>query len=79
MSQRSQPLVSVRWPAHSPRWLGQQVSPDASSDGRRGGLDRIPGEMGVARGRLHLRMSQELTDHCQAFAEGQGTGREGVA
>ena len=52
-------------------WLFHQVTADASSDPRRGGLDGIAGEMGIAGGRLDLGVSQELADHCQALTESQ--------
>ena len=44
-------------------WLFHQVTADASSDPRRGGLDGIAGEMGIASGRLHLCVTEELSDH----------------
>ena len=35
--------------------------------------------MGIARGGLDLRVTEQLPDHGQALAEGQGTGCKGVA
>ena len=55
-----------------------QVAPNAACDSRSGCQNRVPGEMGVARGRLNLGVAQGLTDHRQAFAERQRTGREGM-
>ena len=60
-------------------WLFHQVTTDASSDPRRGGLDGIAGEMGIAGGRLHLCVTEELSDYRKALAESQRTGREAVA
>ena len=34
--------------------------------------------MGVARGGLNLRVTEQLVDHWKAFAEGQSAGRKGV-
>ena len=56
-----------------------QIPTNASSDPCRGGLNRILREVGIAGGRLHLGVAQELPDHGKAFAESQGPGREGMA
>ena len=52
-------------------WNGRQVPADAPGNPRHGVLDRIPRQMGVARGRLHLRMTEQFPDHRQALAQGQ--------
>ena len=49
-----------------------QVPADASGDPRRGVLDRIPGEVCVTRGHLDLRVTQEFSNHREAFAEREG-------
>ena len=41
-------------------------------------LTVVAGEMGVSRGRLDLRVSQQFTDHRQALAERQRAGSERV-
>ena len=51
--------------------VGRQVPADAPSDPGSGVLDRVPGEMRVPRGRLHLRMTKQLPDHREAFAQSQ--------
>ena len=58
--------------------LCHQVTADASSDPRSGILDGVTGKMSVSRGRLHLCVTEELSDHRKALAESQRTGREGV-
>ena len=59
--------------------LCHQVTADVSSDPRGRRLDGIPREVGIAGGRLHLGVAQELPDHGKAFAESQGTGGKGMA
>ena len=48
-------------------------------DSPSGGVHRMPLEMGVAGGRLHLTVAEELADHGQAFAESESPGREAVS
>ena len=64
-------FVSVRRAVHVFGGLSQQAPPDASSDPRRGGLDGIPSEMRVARGGLHLRVTQEFPNHRQTLTKCQ--------
>ena len=35
--------------------------------------------MRIPRGRLHLRVTEQLANHRKAFTQGQGPGRKGVA
>ena len=58
--------------------LAQEVPPDASSDAGRGGLDGVPGEMGIAGRRLHLGVPEQFPNHSQAFAESQRARGKGV-
>ena len=51
--------------------VGREVPADAPGDPCRGVLDRVPRQMRVAGGRLHLRVTQQLPDHREAFAERQ--------
>ena len=44
----------------------------------RGGFDWIVGKMGVAGGRLHLAMAEQLADHRQTFAQGEGAAGVGM-
>ena len=53
------------------RAIRAQVSADAAGDPCSGVLDRIPGQVSVPRGRLHLRVTEQLTDHREALAQGQ--------
>jgi len=50
------------------RSIGGEVPVDAPADPRRGGPDRIPRQMRVARGRPHLRAIQQLPDRREACA-----------
>jgi len=50
---------------------GDEVPADAPGDPRRGVLDRVPREMSVPRGRLHLCVTEQLPDHREALAQGQ--------
>ena len=59
--------------------LEHQVSADAPRDSCGSILDRVPRKVGVARGRLHLGVTQEPADHREALAEGQGAGRKAVS
>ena len=43
-------------------------------DPRRGDLDRVPGEVRISSGCLHLRVAQQLADHREALAQGQRSG-----
>ena len=51
--------------------LSRPIPTDATGDPRCGVLDRIPGQVSVPRGRLHLRVTEQLTDHREALAQGQ--------
>ena len=43
-----------------------------------GGLHRVPCKVGVAGGRLDPTVAEELSDHRQAFAEGESPGGKAV-
>ena len=47
---------------------GRQVPADAPGDPRRGVLDRVPCQMRIPGGGLHLRVTEQLSDHREAFA-----------
>ena len=51
--------------------ITQEVTADALCDARGGGLDGVPGKMGVPGGRLHLGMAEQFPNHGQALAERQ--------
>ena len=55
--------------------VGTDVVPDA----RRGCLHGFIGQVRIARGGLHLCVTQQSPDHRKALSEGQGAGRKGVA
>ena len=56
-----------------------QVSSKADRNPLASGLHRIPCKVGVPSGGLHLPVAEESTDHRQAFTQGEGPRREGVA
>ena len=60
--------------AGSPRHLS-----DPAGDAVCGGLDGIVGEVGVARGGLHLGVPEQFADHGQAFADQKTTAGKAVA
>ena len=43
--------------------IAENVGPDAGGDLGGGGIDRIPGQMGIARRGLDPRMAEQLADH----------------
>ena len=49
-----------------------KVMINAVADSSGGGLHCVSGEVCVARGRLHLRVTEQLPDHRQPFAQRQG-------
>ena len=51
----------------------REVSTDTPGNAGRGGLDGVPGEMGIPGCCLHLGMAQQLPDHSQTLAESQRT------
>ena len=51
--------------------LRGEIPADAPGDPSRGVLDGIPRKMGVPRGRLHLRVTEQLPDHREALAQSQ--------
>ena len=52
---------------------------NAVSDPRTGRLHGFVRQVRIASGRLNLRITEELGDHRQAFAESNGPGRKVVA
>ena len=56
-----------------PLFRCRKIAVDAVADARRGGLDGVAREMGIAGGRLNLRVAQQLADHRQSLAERQRT------
>ena len=56
-----------------------QVRADAGGDPGRRFPDRIPRQVRVPRGRLHLRVTEEPADHRQALSQSQRTRGPGVA
>ena len=50
---------------------GSQALADAPGDPRRGGLDGIPGKVGISGRRLNLGVTEQLADHREALAQGQ--------
>ena len=65
--------------AHGSLVAFPQVGADAAGDAGGGGLDRIPGEVGVARRGLDLGVAEQLADHGEALAERQRPRGEGMA
>ena len=55
--------------------VGGEVPADTSGDPRRGVLDGVPGKVRVPGCRLHLCVTEQLPDHCEALAQGQGPRR----
>ena len=49
----------------------QKVAPDAPGDPGRSVLDRVPRQVRISRGRLHLGVTEQLPDHREDFAQGQ--------
>ena len=49
-----------------------QVAVDAVADASGGCFHGVAGQVCVPRGRLHLGMTEQLSDHRQSFAKGQG-------
>ena len=52
---------------------------DAVSHARTRCFHGLVCEVSIARGRLHLRVTEELADHREGLAERQRTGSEGMA
>ena len=65
-------------PAAAP-FSSLQIAVNAVADTSGGRLDGIAGEVGVAGRRLNLGMTEQLADHRQPLAEGQGPRGEAVA
>ena len=61
----------ARCARRSSTMLRGEVRADAARDPRRGVLDRVPGQVRISGGRLHLRVTEQLPDHGQALAQGQ--------
>ena len=55
--------------------VGGEVPADAPGDSRRGVLDRVPGQVRISGGRLHLGVTEKLADHREALAQGQSPRR----
>ena len=51
--------------------LRGEIPADAPGDPRCGVLNGIPRQASVPRGRLHLRVTEQLPDHGEALAQGQ--------
>ena len=60
-------------------WRSDEIVVDAVADARRGRLHGIAGKVGVTGGCLYLGVTEQLTDHRQAFAQRQRARGEGVA
>ena len=52
---------------------------DAVAYARSRSFHGLVGEMRIASGCPNLRLTEELANHRQALAKGQGSGRKGVA
>ena len=57
----------------------RDVRTNTVSDPRTGCLHGFVRQVRIASGRVNLRMTEELGDHRQAFAESNGPGRKVVA
>ena len=55
------------------------VGLEAIRDSHGSDFHRVPGKVGVPRGRLYLRVTEELTDHRQALPEGERPRGEAVS
>ncbi len=62
------PLLALVLAASRGGVLWRDVDTDAVADPGRRYLLRVPHQMSVARGRFHLRVSQQPADHGQALA-----------
>ena len=65
------PGAGVRRPGFDAMIVGREISANAPGYPCPCISKRIPAKMTVPRGRLHLRVTQQFSDHREAFAECQ--------